>query len=187
VSQQASSEKDLMLQEMKHRIKNSIARVLAIARQTSSSSSSMEEFNKSFFARLQSMASAQELLTRSQWEKAELRTLVCSELEQVLGDSFAASRVSGPAVQLNERATQALGLTFHEMATNALKYGDPEGIQNVLEWLEPETSWRPDQKNGFGSRLMTLSIERELGGTIEKSVDKSGLIIKLTIPLRLVT
>jgi CHASE1-domain containing sensor protein len=204
VSQQASSEKDLMLQEMKHRIKNSIARVLAIARQTSSSSSSMEEFNKSFFARLQSMASAQELLTRSQWEKAELRTLVCSELEQVLGDGFAASRVSGPAVLLNERATQALGLTFHEMATNALKYGDLEGIQNglgvnwqiiktsgesrlVLEWLEPETSWKPDQKNGFGSRLMTMSIERELGGTIEKSTDGSGLVIKLTMPLRLVT
>jgi two-component sensor histidine kinase len=90
------------------------------------------------------------------------------------------------------------------MATNALKYGDPEGIHNglgvtwqiikssgesrlELEWLEPETSWRPDQKNGFGSRLMTLSIERELGGTIEKSADGPGLIIKLTIPLRLIT
>lgn len=201
VSQQASSEKDLMLQEMKHRIKNSIARVLAIARQTSSSTSSMEEFQKSFFARLQSMASAQELLTRSHWEKAELRALVCSELEQVLGDSFAASRVSGPAVHLNERATQALGLTFHELATNALKYGNPTGIQNglgvtwqiinssgenklSLEWLEPKTSWKSDHKNGFGSRLMSMSVERELGGMIDKSTDGCGLVIKLTIPLR---
>jgi two-component sensor histidine kinase len=204
VSQQASSEKDLMLQEMKHRIKNSIARVLAIARQTSSSSSSLEEFNKSFFSRLQSMATAQELLTRSHWEKTELSALVCSELEQVLGDSFEASRVSGPSVLLNEKATQSLGLTFHEMATNALKYGDSEGIQEglsvtwqivklagesslELEWSEPRSKWKPNQKNGFGSRLMAMSIERELGGKIDKSTGMSGFVIKLTMPLRLVT
>ena len=66
------AEKDLMLQEMRHRIKNSITRVLAIARQTSASSTSLGEFTDSFSARLQAMAASQDMLTRSRWQKAEL-------------------------------------------------------------------------------------------------------------------
>ena len=204
VSQQSEADKDLMLKEMKHRIKNSIARVLAIARQTSGSSASLKEFNESFFSRLQSMAAAQELLTRSHWEKAELRSLVCSELKQVLGNDYAESRVSGPPVLLNERATQALGLTLHEMATNALKYGDQLGLmtelivtwqienpnhatQLVLNWIEPGSTWKQEQISGFGSRLMTLSIERELGGKIERFMRNGDLVISLAMPLNSVT
>ena len=80
LSNQASEDKDMMLQEMKHRIKNSIARVLAIARQTASGSSNLDEFSASFFSRLQSMSAAQELLTRSHWEMANLRELLNVEL-----------------------------------------------------------------------------------------------------------
>lgn len=204
VSQQSEADKDLMLQEMKHRIKNSITRVLAIARQTSASSSSLKEFNESFFSRLQSMAAAQELLTRSHWEKADLRKLICGELEQVLGNSFVGSRVSGPSVMLNERATQALGLTLHELATNALKYGDQECLKDglsvtwqidrsgpasqlILSWIEPGSAWKDDQNRGFGSRLMTMSIERELGGEIKRSVNNRNLTISLAMPLHRVT
>ncbi|TIT45393.1 MAG: histidine kinase, partial [Mesorhizobium sp.] len=62
-------EKDLMLQEMKHRIKNSITRVLAIARQTASRATDVNEFSASFSARLQAMAASQDMLTRSRWQK----------------------------------------------------------------------------------------------------------------------
>jgi CHASE1-domain containing sensor protein len=203
VSLQASEDKDMMLQEMKHRIKNSIARVLAIARQTASGSNSMEEFSNSFFSRLQSMSAAQELLTRSHWEKADLRELLNGELHQVLGESWSKDRLSGARVSLNARATQALGLTFHELATNALKYGDPEGIESglsvhwktesaggkdvlIVEWAEPGGSQKAGEKAGFGSRLIAMNVERELGGTIERIVDDVGLIIRLTLPLKAV-
>lgn len=199
VSNQASEDKDMMLQEMKHRIKNSIARVLAIARQTASGSSSLEEFNTSFFSRLQSMSAAQELLTRSNWEKANLRELLNGELDQVLGECWDKNRMSGEDINLNARATQALGLTFHELATNALKYGDPKGIETglavfwrfqkaegrdflILEWSEPGSAPKSDEKTGFGSRLIAMNIERELGGSLERITDEKGMTIRLTLP-----
>ncbi len=199
VSLQASDDKDMMLQEMKHRIKNSIARVLAIARQTASGAGSVEDFTNSFFSRLQSMSAAQELLTRSHWEKADLRELLDGELRQILGDSWSRCRLSGESISLNARATQALGLTFHELATNALKYGDPKGIESglavhwkfvksgskdvlVIEWHEPGGSMKAEEKAGFGSKLIKMNVERELGGTMERVTDKQGLVIRLTLP-----
>ena len=199
LSQQASDDKDMMLQEMKHRIKNSIARVLAIARQTATSAVSVEDFTGSFFSRLQSMSAAQELLTRSHWENADLRELLDGELRQILGDSWSKCRLSGESISLNARATQALGLTFHELATNALKYGDLKGIEAglavhwsfaksggkdvlIIDWLEPGGSMKAEEKAGFGSRLIKMNVERELGGVLERVSDDRGLVIRLTLP-----
>ena len=102
-------ERDLMLQEMKHRIKNSIAKMLAIARQTAASSSSLQDFTSSFMARMQAMAASQDMLTRSQWQKADLGELLRTELEQVFGPNIEKLHLSGPQIELNETATQALG------------------------------------------------------------------------------
>ena len=114
----------MMLQEMKHRIKNSIARVLAIARQTASHADSLEDFSNSFMARMQAMARAQDMLTRSHWQRADLHELLTTELNQVFGEEASENYIMpGEVVELSERATQALGLVFHELATNALKYG----------------------------------------------------------------
>ena len=198
LSQRSLDEKDMLLQEMKHRIKNSITRVLAIARQTASSSENLEAFAGSFFSRLQSMAAAQELLTRSHYQRAQLRDLLHGEMTQVLGETWNISRMTGPDIALSERATQALGLTFHELATNALKYGDPEGIKEglavhwalakagpsmlELEWFEPGSKDQSGSSTGFGSRLITMNIERELRGTIDRLTTPAGLLIRLRIP-----
>ena len=125
-----------MLQEMKHRIKNSIAKMLAIARQTAANSGSIAEFTSSFSARMQAMAASQDMLTRSQWQKADLGKLLRTELEQVFGPNIEKLHLSGPQIELNETATQALGLTFHELATNALKYGEAGNGDGTLrvEW-----------------------------------------------------
>lgn len=207
-AERATQDKDLMLQEMKHRIKNSIARMLAIARQTASSSANLEEFTRSFFARLQSMAASQELLTRSHWDKADIGELLTAELSQVLGEDFSKDRLSGEPQLLNERATQALGLTFHELATNALKYGDVDGVRRglavkwfeqgdhndrklVIHWTEPHnggvppTTGKPEvSPAGFGSKLIALSVERELGGTIKRATDAARTLISIELPIR---
>lgn len=201
MSEKTIQEKDLMLQEMKHRIKNSIARILAIARQTAGASESLEEFDESFGSRLQAMAGAQDLLTRSRWEKADLRALLLAELEQVFGEGAEDMRVEGPEVQLTESATHALGLVFHELATNAMKYSDvlsadsrfevtwrvvPDRKGRLLElnWLEetgrevtaPETF-------GFGSRLMEALVKGELSGRIDRQFTPHGVAIGISIPL----
>ncbi|SHL72771.1 CHASE domain-containing protein [Roseibium suaedae] len=201
VAQKTIEEKDLMLQEMKHRIKNSIARILAMARQTSNSSENLEEFTTSFTARLQAMANAQDLLTRSKWESADLKTLLTQELEQVFGNDSEQMEVGGPKVRLDERATHALGLVFHELATNAMKYSSifEEGGSLSITWntvrRDKETwlelSWvevsanavpKPSSK-GFGSRLIDASIRGELRGNIQHDFGPTGLKIRIALPL----
>lgn len=195
-------EKDLLLQEMKHRIKNSIARVLAMARQTATGAKSLEDFSNSFAARLQAMATTQDMLTRSAWREADLRALLVEELTPVFGRDLDGDLVSGDSVSLNETATQALGLTFHELATNALKYGAlgrgegrlavawhtaiRDGVEClVIEWREEGTpTASPPGRLGFGTRLIDASIRLELGGSIERNYASEGLRIILTIPTR---
>lgn len=194
-------EKDLMLQEMKHRIKNSITRVLAMARQTATHSTDLDEFSKSFAARLQAMAASQDMLTRSRWQKADLRELVEIELRQVFGKELPDDMLSGPIVLLDETMTQALGLTFHELATNALKYGEVADSMAALKvkwevvdegnpkrlhlsWVEhSSTPIKPPTRTGFGTKLIDRNIERELYGTITRNYGTGGLSVNIDIPL----
>ncbi|WP_315924890.1 CHASE domain-containing protein [Mesorhizobium sp. SP-1A] len=195
-------EKELMLQEMKHRIKNSIARVLAIARQTAAGATDVREFSTSFAARLQAMAASQDMLTRSRWQKADLGDLLRIELGQVFGKELPNDLLSGPQVLLDETTTQALGLTFHELATNALKYGEAgnsvgalkvswkterarQKRELVLHWRESgHTKLEMPSKTGFGTKLIDMNITRELGGTIERQFEEDGLKVKIRIPLQ---
>ncbi|TPI25418.1 histidine kinase [Mesorhizobium sp. B3-1-6] len=200
-------EKDLILQEMKHRIKNSITRVLAIARQTASQATDVKEFSASFSARLQAMAASQDMLTRSRWQKADLGDLLRIELGQVFGKDLPEGVLSGPKVLLDETTTQALGLTFHELATNALKYGEAGGSANsvkgswalkvdwsvegrdrertlVLNWREAgQTELEAPVKTGFGTKLIDLNVTRELRGTIARDYHDDGLKVEIRIPL----
>jgi CHASE1-domain containing sensor protein len=192
-------EKDLMLQEMKHRIKNSLARISAIARQTAASSATIEDFTQSFSSRLQSMANAQDMLTRSHWQGADLRELVVTELEQVFGSGFGQISLEGEPVALNGKQTQALGLTFHELATNALKYGaGSDGGRLDIDWRKtggrtPELrfNWREtggagpsgEVRTGFGTKLIDVSIKGELRGEITRDFAPDGLKVRITIPL----
>ncbi|WP_293721269.1 CHASE domain-containing protein [Stappia sp.] len=201
ISEKTVQEKDLMLQEMKHRIKNSIARVLAIARQTAASSETLSDFSTSFSARLNAMANAQDMLTRSHWQRADLEELLKTELEQVFGGARDTDRLNGPKVLLDERTTQALGLTFHELATNALKYGgvaSRDGDLDVhweilgsgrqrrlrIDWVEtsPEPIEAPKGR-GFGSRLIDANIRGELGGSLEREFPSTGMAVRMVIPV----
>ncbi len=197
LSQKALDDKDLLLQEMNHRIKNLLARVTAIARATANGSADMQEFNTTFQARLQAMATAQDTLARSHWERASFRQLLRNEMEQVFGAQADNMSLTGPDFELDERAAQAFGLTFHELATNALKYGGaaeqkfalavdwgftPDG-RLVLEWREHHD--RPPQvpeRKGFGSRLMEATIRGDLNGAVERVFSQSGVVVTFNVP-----
>jgi CHASE1-domain containing sensor protein len=202
LAERSIKEKDLMLQEMKHRIKNSIARIMAMARQTAAASDSIEAFSESFNARLQSMSNAQDMLTRNHWQQTDLRELLKVELQQVYGNAMEEAEISGPSVKLNGRQTQALGLTFHELATNSLKYGAGavEDGRLVISWSverKPQTGrelrfvWdertgekaEPPTRRGFGARLIEASVAGELGGSIDRSFHDTGLTITLRFPV----
>ena len=202
LAEQSVKEKDLMLQEMKHRIKNSIARILAMARQTASASSDIETFTESFSARLQSMANAQDMLTRTHWQHTDLRELLKVELQQVYGAEMDEVEIRGPSVKLDGKQTQAMGLTFHELATNSLKYGagsveagrltiswqidSAAGRQRELRFVWDENTGVPAEapkRRGFGARLIDASIRGEMAGSIDHDFHASGLTITIRFPI----
>ncbi len=196
-------EKELILQEMKHRIKNSLGRVLAISRQTAKDAGNIDEFHASFSARLQAMATAQDMLTKSRWQRADLRALLVQELKQVFDQDDIDGSLRGPEVQLNERGAQAFGLVFHELATNALKYGATRPSDLSVIWsISPATApaelllkWQETlpggvaepEASGFGTKLVDLNIGMELGGSVKRRFGADGITIELRVPLRAVT
>lgn len=211
-TERALTEREFLLQEMKHRIKNMIARVLAISRQTARSSESLTDFTQSFTARLQAMAASQDLLARTAWRGGDLKTLLRQELRQIFGDDLDEYHLHGPEVELNETATQAFGLAFHELATNSLKYGsarstsgsldvswtltNPTGQQRelVLNWsersemaLEPQDPDAGAPKSGFGTRLLDATMRIELGGSIASVPDPHGIDVTIKVPYANVT
>lgn len=191
---QAEARAKLLLHELNHRVKNTLATVQSIAAQTMRGRTDLGEFKQAFEARLIAMSSTHDLLTAENWEGAELRELVEREVSP-----FGEGRVqiTGAPVRLNAGATLALGMVFHELATNAVKYGalsSPEGSTSV-EWKVSEGKlrlvWKESggptvhepERRGFGSRLIERSAEGDLGGSAILHFAPAGLTCFLNLPL----
>ena len=195
------ADQELHLREMSHRLKNVLARVVAMARQAARHADSTEEFVTALNQRLQAMAVAQDLLTRSASDGAELRDLIGAEIAQIygMGQDFAA--ISGPRVILTPQQTQALGLSMHELATNSLKYGAGAmvGAELRISWVidsgeggeRVDLLWeeitglpgKAPERRGSGSRLLENCIRLELGGEIIYDYHDMGLRVRITFPL----
>jgi two-component sensor histidine kinase/CHASE1-domain containing sensor protein len=196
----SAAQKDLLLQEMAHRMKNALARVMAIARQAERESGSKEEMAETLAARLRAMAGAQDLLVRSGLDSADLGDLLRSEIQQIHGGETGLATLDGPPVKLDARRTHALALVFHELATNALKYGagsQPGGELRIgwdirpgpelrLVWEERVPGAAPvagSGPGGFGSRMLDMLVRGELGGRLDRHLRDRGLTVEMAIPL----
>ncbi|MEH6718703.1 MAG: MHYT domain-containing protein [Aurantimonas endophytica] len=186
----------LMVNELNHRVKNTLATIQSIAAQTARRAATPEDFRRSFEGRLVALSETHNALTRGGWEVACLRELFQHELGPYSEEQF---RLEGPATPLGPRQALALGMVIHELATNAAKYGalsTPAGCLRVawavqadaatlaIEWSEhggPVVE--PPSRKGFGSRLLYLSIEKELGGQAELRYEPDGFVCSLVIPL----
>jgi two-component sensor histidine kinase len=170
----AEEQKDLLLGEMRHRMKNTITLVNAIGGQTFRSCSDDER--SAFASRLQALASAHDLLTERDWKKASMNEVVLRAL-QPHRNGEGHFDLSGPDLDIEEKKAVALALALNELATNAQKYGAlsaPEGSVKIIWGKAPGKPdcilfrWQeiggppvePPQHRGFGSRL----IERGLAG-----------------------
>lgn len=182
--------------ELKHRVKNVLATVTAIARQTFVNGDDEREAVKTFDERLASLARAHDVLTNGNWEEADLRTVINTALLPYSPDCF---RIEGPAINVAARTVTALTLAFHELATNAVKYGalsraggvvsigwdrSPDASRLALEWKEeggPEVV--VPSKRGFGSRLIERLLASELQGDARLEFAPSGLVCKVSAHL----
>ena len=193
----AEERQKLLINELNHRVKNSLATVQSIAAQTLRSNASPEFFREAFEARLIALSHTHDLLTRESWEGASLREVFDSELHAMAGeDRVTFDYVSD--LRLNPKAAVALGMGVHELATNAVKYGAwsvPDG-RVIVSWrLEPNLlrlTWaerggptvKTPTRRGFGARLLERGLAAELSGGVELTYDASGLVCHMALPLR---
>jgi PAS domain S-box-containing protein len=196
----AEEHQDRLTAELDHRIKNVLARVAVVAKQTREGSSTMDQFVWALEGRIQSMAAAHSLLSLSRWHGVGLADLVRDQLAPYA--TGANVTVSGPNIMLSVAATQALAMVLHELVTNAAKYGalsTPNGRVSV-SWEQSsgngagETvtiAWRESggapvvspSRFGFGTNLIRELIPHELGGSVELAFGPQGVNCVIEVPV----
>jgi PAS domain S-box-containing protein len=188
----------ILLRELDHRVKNSLATVGALAQLTMSESSSLAEYQRSFSNRIQAMARTHEALARTHWSELEFGEIVEIVLAPERSRHEARIEICGGPVRIPATMTTPLALTLNELSTNALKYGalsSPEGELSLswqrsdqnrfdMTWVErggPGISMPADQ--GTGLPLIRGLIEYELNGTLDLEFASDGLVCRLSVPL----
>jgi len=191
----AEARQALLLNELNHRVKNTLAAVQSIAFQTLRSARTPADFRDAFESRLMALSQTHNLLTEENWEGARLRAVLQTELDAFSGDGR--TLVEGPDIQLSPKAAVAIGMGFHELATNASKYGSlsTAGGGLTVRWRVEdgclELVWReeggpnvsPPGRRGFGSRLLEQGLSAELGGTVQLNYAEQGLTCVMRLPL----
>jgi two-component sensor histidine kinase/PAS domain-containing protein len=185
----AEQRQRLLINELNHRVKNTLATVQSIASQTLRSASDLTQARASFEARLVALSAAHDLLTAQSWHGAPLDELVATALAPFEGAQAPQISRSGPRVWLSAPRALALSLAVHELATNAVKYGAlavPEG-HLALRWTVHSGaltfSWvesggapvAPPVRSGFGMRLLQRNLARELGGEVVLDFAPAGV------------
>jgi PAS domain S-box-containing protein len=198
VSEQKRAEENLqlLLNELNHRVKNTLASVQAIASQ--SFRTSPREEREAFQQRVAALSRAHDMLIQAKWKPAGLRMIVSQSIAPIC-DSCADDRITidGPEVLIPANRVAAWSMALHELAINALKHGAFKGPvgQVKIEWSVPRDAWLsfrwiehggPPVKgfghHGFGSRLIE-SLGRELAGTTAMQFEPEGIICTIEAPL----
>jgi PAS domain S-box-containing protein len=193
----AERERELRFGELRHRVKNLLAMVQALARWTTTENSSAEQYRETLLARLEALTAAHELAF-GQGGSADLATLVERAMGPYVRDRSALDVMAGPPATLPVSKVQALALVLHEFATNAVKYGAlsvPQGQVRIgwtadptdrtrlrLHWEERNGPLvQPPAASGFGSMLIKHLARGELGGPAELTFAPSGLQADFTL------
>ncbi len=198
---QAEQHQRLLVDELNHRVKNMLTVVISLASQTLRRAETLEGFSETFLGRLHALAGAYALLTRENWAEVPLHDVLEEQLTPYRAKESQAIGLGGPPVFLKPSAALALGMTAHELATNAVKYGalsvpegrvtvtwdvehGTEGDRVVWRWAErdgPAVSAPPS--HGFGVTLIERSLIHELRGHAEISFASDGLEATLSFPV----
>ena len=190
----AEERQRLLVNELNHRVKNTLALVQGIALQ--SFKEGPAEARTAFQQRLAALAAAHDLLTRESWEGATLARLVGDAVGHV---NSAEPRLSadGPEVRLGPKAAVSLVMALHELATNAAKYGalsQPGGEVQMIWAVEQDRlviGWRekggpavaPPTRRGFGLRMIERALAADLGGSVKIEFPPEGLVCRIDAPL----
>jgi PAS domain S-box-containing protein len=198
----ARMQRELLINELNHRVKNTLTTIQSMTAQTLSGAGVDRRVNEALEARLIAMAGAHDILTHQNWSGADLHDIASRALTAFGNDERI--RIEGPRIRILPAAALAIAMALHELATNAVKYGalsgrgdvsvnwrvDNEGEQAWLlfEWRErggPPVS--EPQRQGFGSRLISRGLAIQLGGEAKLNYHTAGLICDIRAPLAKLT
>jgi len=189
----------LLMDELQHRVKNTLATVVSIVNQTAASEADPQKISENLKSRIGALAATHGLLTAQNWQGASLRGMLDAELRPFASSDRIA--LSGPDVALPPKHALTLTLTLHELATNAAKYGalahrsgrlsvtwsvneDASQRRVILDWVEsgvPGANTK-EVKESFGTRLIKNAVVHDLHGQCRHELGADGLTCEITVP-----
>ena len=200
-SKQVEERQQLLIRELHHRVKNTLATVQAIVGSTARTASSIDEFYQGFVGRIVSLARTHNLLTEDLWQKAALEDLIKTELGPYEDEARNRIIVEGPHVELPSEAAVPIGMAIHELTTNAAKHGalSTFGGQVDVRWRVEPGEERPilhfvwtehggprvstPTRQGFGSRLLQRVLATQLQADVSMNFPEEGLRFTMTLPI----
>ncbi len=191
-----------LINELNHRVKNTLATVQSIVWQALRSSASPQLMRQTIESRLLALSRSHDLLTRGNWKSAGLHDIISDALEPFTITHAHSKRISikGDNIRFSPKAALALGIGFHELATNAVKYGALSNASGsiTVEWSRGKPNldndytleWRevggpqidPPKHHGFGSGMVKRGLALELGGEINLHYLRNGLVCVMKFP-----
>jgi two-component sensor histidine kinase len=197
----AEERQALMVRELHHRVKNTLSTVQAVVSSSARTAETIEAFREAVVERIGSLARTHTLLVNNAWGGASLRAILEAELEAYDDPDHKRIRLTGPDIHVPDDIALAIGMTVHELTTNAAKYGAlsqptgtlavqwdiaPDGDRRALQlhWQErggPTAS--PPTRKGFGSTLVERVLRTQLGGEVVTDYAPEGLTVSIKAPL----
>ena len=200
--QRARENAAMLIDELNHRVKNTLATVQSIVTQAVRNSSDPQIVRESIETRIAALSRSHDLLGREKWDGAGLRDLVREALAPFSVTEGRTERftIEGENIRLSPKAVLALGIAFNELATNAVKYGafsneagtisikwtlesQPDGRWLCLHWREKDgPAVSPPARKGFGSRVIEQGLAHELEGKVKLDFPPGGVICTIFVP-----
>lgn len=187
--------------ELDHRVKNILAIVNSIAHMTGKDETSIDVYRETFEARIEALARTHTALASSAWKGMQLRDVLAYELQAYRVDACDPISFDGPDVYLQPKPAQAMAMAFHELATNAVKYGalaeagrtlavrwrveenDGEAMFSLLWQERGLASLLPPEREGFGTSITRDATRIQLGADVELAYESDGLSFSIRCPL----
>jgi PAS domain S-box-containing protein len=196
----AEERQALLIRELHHRVKNTLATVQAIVGSTARTASTIDEFYQAFVGRIVSLAQTHTLLTEDYWQTASLHQLLKNELGPYDDETEQRVVIEGPPVELTSDAAVPIGMAIHELTTNAAKYGAlSDGGHVEVRWELKENGGRPmlhfnwtesggppvlpPKRQGFGSRLLQRVLATQLQAEVQMDFAPEGLRFTIVMPV----
>ncbi|WP_208636329.1 sensor histidine kinase [Mesorhizobium helmanticense] len=201
-TQEVADRQKLLIRELHHRVKNTLANVRAMMGATAKSSGNVHDFVRDFSARIVSLADTHSMLTDDYWQTASLYRLLESELSHYETHDRPRIVLEGPNVALVADIAIPVGMAFHELASNSSKFGAlslPQGRLDVrwsvstfgnaqtvnLDWRERDgPKVEQPRRRGFGTTLLEKVVAVQCDAKVELKYHRNGLQFTMALPLR---